>query len=146
MQEENSYQNIEGVEPQWLDKYQQLKRYFQQYGDCNVPQKYKENPSLGSWVNTQRQHYKKGELLKEKVNLLNQLNFVWDLFEARWCERYQQLKDYYDEHQHSNVPQRYKDNPSLGRWVGTQRIAYKEHKMSQERIDLLNQLNFDWGN
>ena len=65
MEEENSCQNIEGVEPQWLDKYQQLKRYFQQYGDCNVPQRYKENPSLGAWVNAQRQHYKKGELLKE---------------------------------------------------------------------------------
>ena len=88
--------------------------------------------------------YKKNKLSQERINLLNQLNFNWDGVEGKWREMYQQLKEYYNQHQHCNVPTRYKGNSQLRYWVDYQRQAYKKNKLSQERIDLLNQLNFDW--
>lgn len=69
-----------------------------------------------------------------------------DILSTKWGGKYQQLKEYYEQHQDCNVPQRYENNPSLGIWVSDQRQAYKKNKLSQERIDLLNQLNFDWRN
>ena len=44
--------------------YDQLKAYKETYGDCLVPKRYKENPKLGTWIDTQRVQYKK---LKKKL-------------------------------------------------------------------------------
>ena len=130
----------------WYFRYQQLQAYYEENQSCNVPQRYKEDPELGRWVSTQRKAYKKNNLSQEKVDLLNQLNFDWDPAETYWQEMYQQLKDYYENHQNCNVPQGYKENPQLANWVANQRQKYKKNKLSQERIDLINQLNFDWRN
>jgi hypothetical protein len=37
----------------------ELEAYRNEYGDCLVPKRYKRNPSLGNWVNKQRQNYRK---------------------------------------------------------------------------------------
>ena len=47
-------------------------------------------------------------------------------------------------HGHCNVPQGYTENPPLANWVGVQRTTYKEKKISQERINKLEALGFDW--
>jgi len=40
----------------WNRRFEELRAYKKsKHGDYNVPQGYKENPSLGIWVNTQRQ-------------------------------------------------------------------------------------------
>ena len=69
------------------------------------------------------------------------------LLREQWMIRYQQLIEYKRKHGHANVPQREK---RLGCWVSTQRTQYKlllegrQSQMNQERIDLLNALDFDW--
>jgi hypothetical protein len=49
---------------QWDSMFQQLNAYKEKYGDCLVPKRYKENPKLGTWVDTQRVQFKK---LKKKL-------------------------------------------------------------------------------
>lgn len=132
------------IETQWQEMYQELKEYYSQYGNCNVPLRYEEKSSLGRWVTKQRQDYKKGELSQDKINLLNQLNFDWNPTETQWNEMYQQLKDYFNQYQHCNIPLSYKENPRLGGWVAKQRRDYKNSKLSQEKTNLLNRLNFVW--
>jgi hypothetical protein len=41
----------------WNDKFERLVRYKQEHGECLVPDAYEEDPSLGSWVATQRRVY-----------------------------------------------------------------------------------------
>ena len=135
---------VDILSTKWGVKYQQLKKYYEQHQHCNVPRQYEYNPSLGVWVNIQRQSYKKNKLSQERIDLLNQLNFNWDGVEEKWREMYQQLKEYYGQYQNCNVPTRYKENPRLGQWVNVQRQAYKNNKLSQERMDLLEKLNFSW--
>ena len=120
--------------------------YFNQHQHSSVPIGYKENPQLGVWVANQRQFYKKGELSQRRIDLLNQLNFDLNPLKTRWNKMYEQLQEYFNQHQHSNVPTVYKENLQLARWVSRQRHAYKKGKLSQDRIELLNQLNFDWRN
>lgn len=135
----------DGFEAQWQQRYQELKEYFNQHKHCNVPDKFKENPPLGNWVQMQRQNYKNNKLSQERIDLLNELNFQWDTKkEFQWKEMYKQLNEYFNQHQHSNVPVKYQESPALGTWVSTQRETYKKNKLSQERIDLLNKLNFNW--
>lgn len=68
-----------------------------------------------------------------------------------WMDRFRQLREFKDIHGHTMVPKRYKGNPSLGNWVSKQRQLYhnfqlgtKPCSLTNERIDLLNQLNFCW--
>jgi len=61
----------------------ELRDYRKQYGNCLVPKRYEDNPTLGNWVNKQRQLYRrflKGEkssLNKERIALLEEEGFVW---------------------------------------------------------------------
>ena len=66
--------------------------------------------------------------------------------DEKWHHRYQQLKEYYDENGHCNVPQKYEQNPHLGRWVDKQRHQFKVHALKLDRLELLNAIGFTWGN
>jgi hypothetical protein len=69
--------------------------------------------------------------------------------ELRWKKRFQELVAYKLENGHANVPQSYKDK-SLHAWVRTQREAKKDYdkgkvsKMTQERVDALESIGFQW--
>ena len=59
----------------------ELKRYKERKGDTNVPQKWKENPSLGRWVDNQKTNHKNlydgkpTHLTIERIQLLVSLGF-----------------------------------------------------------------------
>mmetsp|Transcript_1335 Transcript_1335/g.1924 ORF Transcript_1335/g.1924 Transcript_1335/m.1924 type:complete len:706 (-) Transcript_1335:274-2391(-) len=70
-------------EKMWNQRYNELKAYKSKYGDCLVPQRFSKNPRLGTWVNTQRRHYKlliEGKhscITPARVEALQDLGFVW---------------------------------------------------------------------
>ena len=90
----------------------------------------------------------------EKVQRLESIGFEWARRkgEHAWKEKYDELKQYKDQHGNVDVPTKYPANPALGRWVSTQRAQYKqllesqqrheENKghMTEEHRDLLNQI------
>lgn len=56
----------------------ELEEYKKKHGDCLVPRRYEENPSLGNFVNKQRQSYRKflmGE--KSSINDVSCFFFVY---------------------------------------------------------------------
>jgi hypothetical protein len=128
----------------WEDNFSALVEYKKIYGDCNVPNKWAKNPTLGIWVQHQRQNKKKGKISKEYIERLNKLGFVWELLDTSWEEMFIALIKYKDENGHCNVPQRDLNNKQLGRWVRTQRKAKQDGKLSQERIQRLETLGFIW--
>ena len=70
--------------------------------------------------------------------------------EEKWSLRYKELVAFHREHGHSSVPHTYPPNLQLARWVKRQRRQYKllnEQKpstMTQERLEMLNLLEFVW--
>ena len=54
------------------------------------------------------------------------------------------LKQYHSKFGDSNVPDRWKDNLKLSGWVKQQRINYKNSKLPESYIYLLNQIDFRW--
>jgi len=131
----------DAAEEQWQRRYQQLVEYKDQYGDCNVPQGFADNPQLAIWVVTQRMNYKQNknkwtDCYPDRIEALERIGFQWQL-QARtttkrvsWEERYQQLQAYRDQFGDCNVPYNYhgnKDNAAngLGVWVSVQRQHYK---------------------
>ena len=55
----NEHQIISQYGPAFAKKIMELAAYKQQRGNCLVPKRYKDNPSLGNFVNKQRQLYRK---------------------------------------------------------------------------------------
>ena len=132
----------EHVEKKWNARFKELLDYRSQHGDCNVPQK---QGKLGMWVNIQRRAYNAGSLVKSRIARLSSIGFKWTLKEGGpivpWETRFNELIKYKAKHGDCNVLSR---QGPLGRWVHTQRKSCKKNKLSQDRIDRLNVVGFDW--
>ena len=146
----------------WNWNYQELIKFYKQYGHCFVPQHYKDNSFLGIWVVDQRKRHSKKyttttlnsskkhdssntyRLSSEQITKLNAINFTWNAQEARWMERYYQLKKYSLEN-NGNIRVPTKCCKKLYDWTIWQRKYYNKGVMSEERVKLLNDISFNWG-
>jgi hypothetical protein len=61
-----------------------------------------------------------------------------------WNEKYKMLLQYKHEHGDCLVPQNYEEDPSLGRWVATQRKVYANNKLRSDRRSKLESVGFVW--
>jgi hypothetical protein len=61
---------------------------------------------------------------------------------SRWESRYKALVAYKAEHGHCNAPAR--EDTGVGKFVSQQRTAYKEKRLSDERITRLEDIGFTW--
>ena len=121
----------------WMEKYGELCKYVEENGHAVVPQ---IDPQLGAWVMNQRHYKNTGELSQERIDLLNEIGFVWKIRGAMWDKNYEMLSDYFEKNGHSDVEN---DHP-LFSWVYTQRHEYKKGNLSQEKQDLLAKLDFKY--
>lgn len=143
----------------WQEKYEQLVKFQQKYGHCNVRQRHgrgqDDTSSLALWVKRQRYHHKRKRngkhhnLTDEREHALRSLGFVFDIRGTKWDQMYNELKRFVREHGHTNVPVYYKKNRRLGIWAKRQRRQYKlytemDHRtsMTPERVELLRELGF----
>jgi len=144
----------------WEAHFQKLVQFKELHGHCRVPQNYTvDDVNLGTWVNTQRQHYKKylagkySPMTQERIDALEKIGFEWKLYtRIGWEDHFQKLVQFKDLHGHFQVPQNYTvDNVRLGNWVNKQRQHYRKFKrgqksqITQKRIDALETIDFNWG-
>lgn len=143
----------------WNLRFEELKAYKAEHGDCLVPSVYPKNNQLACWVRQQRTHYrllaegKPSCINPERIGSLQMLGFTWTTRGTpaeMWAAKLEELKAYKAEHGHCVVPQKSKTHPKLGKWVDTQRVQYKLLKegkkshMTPERITILDSLGFAW--
>jgi Helicase associated domain len=134
--------DVVSFDDRWEEKYERLYQYWKENCDTLVPHNYDNDPELASWVCTQRSFYKDGILLEDRIEKLEAIDFIWDVLEADWMDKYNRLVQYKKEHGDTNVPQRYNKDPELGHWVHTQRFSYKNNML--HRSELLNRIDFVW--
>lgn len=115
----------------WMRKYEKLKAYYEEYGNSNVPSHNptKELDRLGGFVSRQRK--RESELEPWQKKLLAKLDFVWspDIEKKnrkKWLTMFNKLKRFKKENGHCDVPSKYDENPSLGRWVEVQRKSFSK--------------------
>jgi hypothetical protein len=107
----------------WNQRYEELREFKEEHGHCRVPRKGK----LGSWVDLMRSKARRPKC-KEKIDKLEAIGFFERKFktattmpslnESVWNQRFEELKNFQEEHGHCRVPQRL---GKLGRWLKTQR-------------------------
>jgi hypothetical protein len=102
----------------WNMRFQQLVNFSSVYGHCNVPIPYSKIPHLGDWVAEQRltkRHIEEfptgghpttvnchslvtSEAWEQRVAKLESIGFDWDPFETNWRRSWEQLRDFWKEH------------------------------------------------
>jgi len=131
-------------EKQWEQGFSYLKIYKEEYKDCLVPQSFRaaDGFALGNWVSTQRES--KSKLPQDKIRLLDDLGFIWNVREYQWEKGFSYLKAYVKEHNHCYVKKNFKssDGFNLGNWIGTQRV--QKNSLTLEKIRRLDKLGFVW--
>jgi Helicase associated domain len=122
--------------------FERLMVYKRSHGNCEVPKDFPDI-ELANWVSTQRAFRKRGELLEDRKQLLDEIEFTWDRHELEWDKWYQELVVFKKDFGHCNVPQQWSSNPGLGRWVHRQRQAKKAGKLSADQISKLAVLGLE---
>jgi hypothetical protein len=124
--------------------YAELERFKERHRHCNVPQEWAENPKLGTWVRTRRDHERAGRLSAVQRARLDELSFDWEPYDAAWMAMLAELTRYKERSGHCNVPRRWVENPELGSWVNTQRTQKNGGKLTTLRKACLDELGFVW--
>jgi hypothetical protein len=148
-------------EQRWIQRFEELQVFYDENRHSNAPKNYKSNPKLGYWVRRQRLQYKAFceignkkpcSMTQERIDMLYTVDFKFS-GNKLWIQRFEDLKVFYDENRHSDVPGKVEANPKLGDWVRNQRTQYKAFcdvgnpkpcSMTQERIDMLCTISFNF--
>jgi superfamily II DNA or RNA helicase len=128
----------------WEERYQELCRFREQYGHCNVNDTHKEFGNLHHFVREQRYKHGLGPLEEYRINKLLSIGFEFNRrhTEGIWQRYFDELVAYKNEHGHLNLI--YIKNPPLAKWVGVQRRAFRKNKLDNMRQQKLNSIGFDW--
>ncbi len=128
----------------WRENYLALIQFKERFGHCRVPQKWKENRKLATWVHTQRNRRKFGQLQADRVEALDKLGFNWTADVATWEDRFKQLCEYKERFGHTRVPVDWSENLKLGAWVVHQRQTRRLKEIRAEYERRLNEIGFEW--
>eukprot|EP00978_Attheya_sp_CCMP212_P032228 scaffold124704_cov46-Attheya_sp.AAC.1 len=151
----------------WDAWYEQMCEFQKKYGHCRPSEK--ENVKLSRWTYRQRYEYNQSlqqqaaggpavpesssGMTADRMERLNQIGFEWSLTSVKgWDGMYQELVAYHAQYGHTNVPSHVGDGrTSLSRWVYKQRYQFNRFcegkspcQLNDARIQLLNDLNFQW--
>ncbi len=114
----------------WDTMFNELCKFKESYGHCNVPDKWEQNKSLAIWVGGQRS--KKEKLTSERFNKLNQLGFDWDILKTKEEKRFAELVRFIQEKGHCKVTLNHTQNRFLVNWMNNKRAAYRKGELSQQ--------------
>lgn len=140
-------------EEQWQKSYQAAKRYFERYGTVqNIPADYltPEGVPLGRWVNGQKYalgHPEKTgyRLTEERIHLLHELGLVHTTHQDAWSRALELARRWKRERGTLEIGQdEVVDGFWLGKWLAQQRKAYQQGKLTQQQVQSLDALGFNW--
>ena len=117
------------------------------------------NKRLMTWVSNQRVNYKKGDMPQKRIEMLNDIGFVWkvdpynadaSLHQSHWDDMFQELCRFQRAHGHTQVfvhthTEGYHEK--LGQWTNMQRTFRRNQEkcMTEERLQKLESIGFWWG-
>lgn len=136
----------------WERNYLAALDYYRQHGDLEVPADCVVNGvRLGRWIVNLRTAASGGggyamptEAQKQR---LDELGMRWtDKASRQWEIGYSHAEEFYKSAGNLDVASSYKTESgySLGAWISKNRTAYKNGKLSDERIDRLNSIGMIW--
>jgi len=153
----NKLKSIEGwvwdpKEHKWFQMYKAFDEITRKLGHGNLTQDYVTDGglNLGHWISTQRSWRKQNKLTKDRLGLLNKLDYwIWEIGtgkntfdDDRWNMIFNELLMFYEKNNTLKVPADYKilNGFKLNAWIYAQGLVYKKKTMKQDRIKKLESL------
>ena len=132
---------MDRVDRIWEKGFFEAKKYYEKYGDLNVPVKYETDNlfSLATWIQRQRNLYKNNKICDDRIKRLTDIGMNWN--PDNWESRFKLVKQYYEEHGNINISQKEViQGVWLGKWIVSQKKAMQEGKLTHEQIEMLKTL------
>ena len=135
---------------EWERRYLELQAYAMRHGDAHVGYRNDDNPGLTRWARTQRSAYLVGTLSDQRLTRLHDIGFEMDDEMAEWMRWFSLVKESsHDTPDDSGLSKLLSDvgqadNFYAANWSAVQRIAHRCDRLSQDKVDLLDSIGFDW--
>jgi hypothetical protein len=84
----------------------------------------------------------------ERIEALNSIGFCWNIWDTKWCQRYEQLVQFQKQFGHTRLITKNCKDPALMAWVKHQRHQKRYfdkgtgNELTEERAKLLNDIEF----
>lgn len=127
----------------WHSRFQLLKDFIEEQNRLPKNHEIYRGEKLGWWTKVQRSYKKKGDLDKQKIELLESLDlWSWDVSSDRWENGYQQLLTFLESSQGRPPKNQEKtiDGFGVATWVQSQRRRFDRLTADQKR----KLMAFDW--
>lgn len=130
-------------EKSWNDNMNALKRFIQVNGHANVTSK--DDKKLYIWVKSVRSKRVRGELDDAIIKELDKLGFIWSKKDSLWEGSFANFLTYRNTYGTAVMEKGCLGyDAKIERWIKLQRNLYKEGKLSEYRINKLNEAGFVW--
>lgn len=127
-------------EMRWSNMVGKIIKFRKEHGHSNIPTDYDGDPSLGAWVDRQRQHYKlymlnkpRSTMTVDRIKTLDSddVKFVWDAHCQRWEHMFGKLVEYKNAEGTCTVAAGREKILGLWNWCNTQRALYNRMKRGE---------------
>lgn len=126
---------------------ERLVRYRKDYGNLQVPKKFKSDPELGAWVAMVRRLGVDGVRSQEERLILDEIGFEWkstrkcgSAFMSDFREILAKLEGSRTRRGGDGVEELLNDDKSILDWVKMQRAAHNSGLLGEARVGYMNQL------
>ena len=135
-------------EDDWDKKFAEASEYYKTRGNLDVSAAYvtENGTALGAWLRGMRERRKAGKLSEERIGKLESIGMSWSSAgERSWEACYDLAKRFYEVNGNLNIGAAYVlDGVKLGNWISSQRVAYKQGGLSEERVKKLELIGMSW--
>jgi superfamily II DNA or RNA helicase len=132
----------------WFAGLEALKLFVDREGHSRIKQPWFEGDyRLDTWAQVQRRGYESGTLPQDKIDLIEQIpGWAWDVDEFEWRTGLLSIAEFAKREGHTRLLRTHVENGfQLGAWARRVRLAYNKGTLTQNQIDLLeNVTNWNW--
>jgi superfamily II DNA or RNA helicase len=133
----------------WEERINQLKEFYEENGDFNIPRNEEYYKNLLNWLSHQRGKQLKGKLTKEQENWFKTINFSLDDFfgkeeGASWEENCERLKKYFEDTGSFYIKTGDKEFGSLLNWIRYQKSLFLNGNLEIEKQNKLKEIGYSF--
>lgn len=129
----------------WDARLAELRGYRARHGDVHCGFREGDERGLARWCKKQRASHRRGELDAAAVDALHAVGFLFDADSAEWQRWYNELVAFREKHGSTEAGAHTAHEAFyLRNWCSVQRVARRSGVIRRERIELLDELGFNW--
>jgi superfamily II DNA or RNA helicase len=132
----------------WEEIYKIFCEFYEENGRFPKKNEMFKEINFGAWFNKQKRDNKNGKMSEERIMLLDQIDETWKIVKkiSPWKQKYEIYSEFYEEYNRFPKQNEIYKGFNVGSWFSNQKQNYKNGKMSEEQIILLDIIDESWKN